>query len=80
MKGTPKIYRKKAFSGATKPGLDPSFPENRQYFVGLTATPYKGEVTKSHQPDVQRWVNEVRREAGVLSEELVEWYTNPDAL
>lgn len=75
MPGTPEIYNKPAFAGVykEKPNNDTIFGKMEQE-ASLLATPYKKTVMKDRQIDKQRWINEVRREIAVLSDELVEEY------
>ncbi len=74
MEGTPSIYRKGSFTGVAKEEADPYDMFALPPEPSLHATPYKDKRGRSERIDLQRWLNEIRREMRVLSDELVAWY------
>ncbi len=80
MEGTPSIYRKVSFAGVTKEEADPYDLFALPPEPGLHATPYKNKWGASKGIETQQWLNEIRREMTVLSDELVAWYVHAEPL
>jgi hypothetical protein len=76
MEGTPDVYNKPAFAGVYKerPHMFDSFGERNKETVPMFSKAYKKSMPKHRQAETQRWLNEIRREMHVLSDELIEGY------
>lgn len=77
MGGTPLIYDSPAFAGVYKEKPHQTaltrYPSKS---VPLFSQPYKKQFEKRNQAEKQLWLNEIRREMHVLSDELLEQYKN----
>ena len=84
MKGTPGIYRSGA-SGVVKEQPSEYYDDARNTFVrqvpdvSIFAKPSKAQKAIPDQLEAQIEIDEVRREAKVLSNEIVDWFKAPMA-